>query len=547
MVKPEHAGGWRALLAGQGAPLAGALVLGMASASIGVAVIAFADRRLLAGGIVDTGTLARFAMLLAALLVVSVAAQSMLTALGHRRVHALRRVLIKRLLDTPVQTVERVGKGALFATLASDIRSITMAFVHLPELIYGGTLTVGAFAYLAWLSPALFACVLAWMAVTLAIGLALMNRLHRHLRGLREAEDALYRHFHDLLDGFKELVLNRQRAAFMHAEIDAAARTYRDEITRTDFYHGLAGNWANVMVLGALGLAFYLASGRALADLGTASTFAVTLLFIRTPLVSAVASIPSLLAARVAWRKIDGLTLAPYEPDFTTASPALPADWRTLSMRHVCFRYPDMPDAPGFGIGPIDLTLRRGETVFITGGNGGGKSSFARVLAGLYHADAGTIAVDGQRIDAATMPSYRRLFSIVLSDFHLSDRLLGPDGDPPDGIVRDWLRHLALPDASARDARLVRRAVSQGQRKRLGLMVAALEQRDILLLDEWAADQDPQRRQVFYRETLPRLRKAGVTVVAITHDDRYLDAADRVLSMDQGRLHELPRAGGPVA
>jgi putative ATP-binding cassette transporter len=80
---------------------------------------------------------------------------------------------------------------------------------------------------------------------------------------------------------------------------------------------------------------------------------------------------------------------------------------------------------------------------------------------------------------------------------------------------------------------------SQGQRKRLALLMAAVEQRDCLLLDEWAADQDPQFRQFFYHELLPALQSQGKTIIAITHDDHYFDRADRLLKMDAGCLTEV--------
>ena len=81
--------------------------------------------------------------------------------------------------------------------------------------------------------------------------------------------------------------------------------------------------------------------------------------------------------------------------------------------------------------------------------------------------------------------------------------------------------------------------LSQGQRKRLALLLAVAEQRDILLLDEWAADQDPQFRRIFYRELLPELRALGKTVFAISHDDHYFEYADRLLEMRSGHLREL--------
>jgi putative pyoverdin transport system ATP-binding/permease protein len=81
--------------------------------------------------------------------------------------------------------------------------------------------------------------------------------------------------------------------------------------------------------------------------------------------------------------------------------------------------------------------------------------------------------------------------------------------------------------------------LSAGQRKRLALIVSLLEKRPLLMLDEWAADQDPEFRRKFYYDLLPELKRAGETVVAISHDDRYLDEMDvpaRRLRMEDGRI-----------
>ena len=85
---------------------------------------------------------------------------------------------------------------------------------------------------------------------------------------------------------------------------------------------------------------------------------------------------------------------------------------------------------------------------------------------------------------------------------------------------------------------------SGGQRQRLAIARAVLRNAPILVLDEWAADQDPQFRRKFYREILPELKRRGLTIVAVTHDDHYFDAAERRLHMEEGRLSELAAGGG---
>jgi putative ATP-binding cassette transporter len=205
------------------------------------------------------------------------------------------------------------------------------------------------------------------------------------------------------------------------------------------------------------------------------------------------------------------------------------------------YRYPGDGGESGFDVGPIDLQLYRGELVFLVGGNGSGKSTLARLLTGLHRPSAGEIRLDGQPVQAEQWQAYRQLFASVFTDFHLFARLLGPLGQEVDeSLVGRWLDQLRLSHKIRFSAgRLAGTRFSQGQRKRLALLLAMLEDRDILILDEWAADQDPLFRRLFYRELLPQLKAAGKTILAITHDDHYFDQADRLLKMDGGRLHEL--------
>ncbi|MBQ24111.1 multidrug ABC transporter permease/ATP-binding protein [Alcanivorax sp.] len=516
-------------------------VLSVLSAGLSVAVLAFISQRLLAGGADLAVVLLQFALLLVALLATATAAQVTLHVLGHRMVYGLRRDLVRRVLATDIEQLEKVGGPHLLAALSTDLRNLTIAFVHLPELVYGAALSVAALGWLAWLAPGLFAVTVAWLLGTALMGVWLVGCINFHVGKVREGDDHLYQDYQSMIDGRKELALNRPRAArFFDEEFDGHARGYRDHVTRADICNGVAGNLANVLVLALIGVLFYLAAGRGWADANTASVFALTILLLRTPLIGAVAALPTLLAARVSLRKLTGLELAEDATDLQASGDTL-AGFSTLSLQGVHYRYPDQDDAPGFAVGPLDLTIRRGELIFVQGGNGSGKSTFARLLTGLYRPQQGELRVDGELVTEANRVAFRQLFSSVFTDFHLFSRLLKGDGtEVAAADVDAWLATLGMQHkVRQQDGRLSDIRFSQGQRKRLALLMAVMETRDCLLLDEWAADQDPQFRQFFYLDLLPRLQAAGKTIIAITHDDHYFDRADRLLKMDSGRLEEL--------
>ena len=512
------------------------IVLSLLSAALGIGLIAFINRELIVTLNSSVMVLPQFLGLLLLLMAVTLGSQLALTMLGHHFVYRLRGEFIKRILDTRVERIEQIGNAQLLASLTSDVRNITIAFVRLPELIQGIILTIGSAAYLAWLSPKMMVVTSVWVAVTIIGGWLLVARVYQHMAVLRDTEDRLYHDFQIIIEGRKELALNRQRAQQIFENVYSEdAKTYRHHIVRADTYHLSAVNWSNIMMLGAIGLAFYLANSLGWADTAVAATYSLTLLFLRTPMLSAVGALPTLLTAQVAFDKLNTFNLAPYEAEF----PQLPAakNWQTLELRNLMFHYGDN----GFHVGPVNMTLKRGELVFLIGGNGSGKSTLAMLLTGLYQPVSGDILLDGQVVEASSMESYRRLFSAVFTDVHLFDRLIDDQGQAIDpALVQNWLERLKMQDKIKLEGnRVLNLKLSKGQTKRLALLLATAEQRDILLLDEWAADQDPHFRRIFYRELLPWLQSLGKTVFAISHDDHYFLHADRLLEMRDGILSEL--------
>lgn len=516
------------------------MLLSLASAAVGIGVIAFINQKLIESSAAPWQVLPEFLGLVLLLLLVTLGAQLALTTLGHHFVYDLRARLIKRILDTDTETLESIGSAGVLASLSADVRNVTIAFVRLPELVQGVVITLGAVLYLGWLSPGMLAVTALWVVLTMLVGWFLVQNVYSHLARVRETEDALYRDYESFIDGHKELSLNRSRArALYEGDYDDHSRRYRHHIIRSDTFHLSAVNWSNIMMLGAIGVAFFLANGLGWASTNVAATYSLTLLFLRTPLIQAVGALPTLLNAQVAFRKLESLNLADYQAGFGEAPPD--QGWQTIELRGVTYQYPDVDDN-GFVVGPIDLTLRRGELVFLIGGNGSGKSTLARLLTGLYRPRQGQVLVDGKPVEnEEEWQRFRQRFSTVFTDFHLFDQLMGPDGGEPDAErVETWLQRLQMKGKLLFDGnRVTNPNLSQGQRKRLAMLLAVAEQRDFLLLDEWAADQDPQFRRTFYQELLANLHDMGVTVFAISHDDHYFERADRLLEMRAGHLREL--------
>jgi putative ATP-binding cassette transporter len=222
------------------------------------------------------------------------------------------------------------------------------------------------------------------------------------------------------------------------------------------------------------------------------------------------------------------------------------SDFAEIRMEGIEFAFPVSSGEKPFAVGPLNVTIRRGEVIFVTGGNGAGKSTFIKLLTGLYQPERGRLMIDNLPISVSRLRSYRALIAPVFSDFHLFDRFYGLEAFN-EITAREFLVWMEMTNvADITGDQFTRTDLSTGQRKRLALVAALLEGKPILILDEWAADQDSHFRLKFYREILPELRRRGLTIIAVTHDDRYFDVADRCLHLEEGRLTERQVGEGCV-
>ena len=275
--------------------------------------------------------------------------------------------------------------------------------------------------------------------------------------------------------------------------------------------------------------------------------FALLLVYMVGPLESVLGSLPTMKLAIISARHMED-TVAGLSQQEHVARSHEARHFRSLALQGVEHQYYNEVNSRSFMLGPVNLAFAPGELVYLVGGNGSGKTTLAKLLVGLYRPEAGQILVDGVPVTDADRDHYRQTFSAVFSDFHLFDSIL--DGVSPafDERGNAWLARLGLEHkVQIRNGAFTTRSLSQGQRKRLALVVACLEDRPFLVFDEWAADQDPVFRETFYGELLPELRAMGKTVLVISHDDRYFHLADRLVRMAHGQVVSIGSPGGTVA
>ncbi len=459
-------------------------------------------------------------------------------------IHKVRVRLMDYVRRSELLPLEAIGRADIVAAITKETTSLTQASNMLAFAAQGGILIFFVVIYVAYLSLIAFVLSIVVVGVGAALFYAKSRQLTIETREALNWENRLYDRLTDLLDGFKEVRFNAARSDDLYEDIVETSRSAANIKIRSQsetFKRMVFLQTSLYVLLGSVAFVVPALSGAL--EVGSITKTITALVFIVASCFGLVQTIPIVMRANSAADHLDRLearlrdTIASIDPGDMEP----PKRFSKIEMKDVHFHYSDKFSENVFKVGPFNFTLTAGELVFITGGNGSGKSTFFKVLAGLYTPDSGEMTFDGIRVSDRTRDTYRGMIAAVFPDFHLFKRLYGiPHPDPIE--LDDLLAAFKLLDkTNVTDGEFRTVDLSSGQRKRLALIVSLLEKRPLLLLDEWAADQDPEFRRKFYFEVLPALKRAGTTVVAITHDDRYLEDVNvpaRRLRMDEGRFVE---------
>jgi len=516
-----------------------AVVAGLVSGACSAALIALINTALNRGPLAARWLLGGFVALTLAKIGSNALAQLTLDHFAQRTLAELGRALSHRVLATPLRQLEALGVSRLLTGLTDDVAVIGWAIQNVPTLAINLAVLAGCSVYLAWLSWRVFVGVLAAIVLGMLGYRILITRAYRYLQRARDARETLFHHFRALTDGIKELKLHAgRRRAFLVEEVEPAIETLRRANLAGTRHHLVAASWTQLLFYGLIGLVLFGLSVVEPPPLETLSGYVLASFYMMSPAWAVIESWPIFARGRVSLQKVEALRLS-LAAGNGLAMPTTnrsPHSWKSLELEGVRFAYTDAGQN-GFVLGPLDFTLRRGEIVFLVGGNGSGKSTLVKVLTGLYPPQAGLIRLDGHCITETNREWLHSYFSVLFSDCYLFDRLLGLEESNLDARAREHLIQLELDDkVEVHRGALSTTALSQGQRKRLALLTAFLEDRPIYVFDEWVADQDPHYREVFYHRLLPALKAQGKTLIVISHDDRYYGIGDRVVKLDYGRL-----------
>lgn len=451
----------------------------------------------------------------------------------HLRMHLSRQILKK-----PLHDLENMGSPKLLALLTEDVQNIGQGLNQIPSFCISIAIIIACSFYLAWLSP-LALLVLLLLAVPAMFGHRILLKKGKQVFSqVLKLRDQQFGHFQALSEGTKELKLHQpRRQSFLHELLEPTTAAHQDKLIAGRIWHEIASTWSQslyfIFILGLFALA---AIKQTSPEILTA--YALVALYMKSYVARFLSALPHWSRAEVTLQKIESLGFSLeasdeiFEQHKTTTNKDL-----CLELKGIAHTYTREFDDSQFTLGPINLKFTSGELVFLTGGNGSGKTTLIKVLTALYTPEVGGIYLNGNLITNETLESYRQNFSVIFADFFLFEQLLGLEGNNFKANISEYLTMLQLEHkVSIQDGKLSTTNLSTGQRKRLALLTAYLEDRPIYIFDEWAASQDPLFKEIFYRKLLPELKSRGKLIIVISHDDHYYDIADHIVKLDYGQL-----------
>lgn len=458
--------------------------------------------------------------------------------------HQVRLRIVNKIRQAELLPLEQLGRAEIYASVSKEMLTISNAAHSMAMMCQAALLVFFTLLYIAWLSVLAFAFFVVGIAAGVGFFLLRKGRLSKDIHQSTTLENELVDDLTHLLDGFQEVKMSEKRSADLNehlSQISASAMEMKSHVTSQ---LATASVFSQSMFYFLAAAVVFLLPRLSTLEPDTLVHLSAGVLFLTGPLVGLVGLSQVYTTANVSAENIEDLEIAldrKVRPaSQRKASPLVlrGAPFHVITFEAVEFAYTSPDGQVSFRLGPIDLSLSRGETIFITGGNGSGKSTFLRLLTCLYFPSQGQVTLDGQRLSEANAATYRDLFSVIFYDYHLFDRLYGLPGVDAQH-QEQLLEKLQLKGVTRIvDDRFETLKLSSGQKRRVALFVNYLENKPICVFDEWAAEQDPDFRKYFYTDILPELKAQGKTVIAVTHDDHYynMNYIDRIIKLQEGKI-----------
>jgi putative ATP-binding cassette transporter len=461
--------------------------------------------------------------------------------LSGKLIYDTQKRLVDKLRNTEFITFEETEESYIYKNLIESTDILFEASRAAVNGFAGITMIIGSAIYMAVLAIEAFIIIVILISLGVFIFVKIQKRVVDNLAKSKEGEVNFLKFFDDFINGFTEVKMSRTRGDdLLKNHLNRSSDHAREDRLQSENHITNSIMFAHSFFLVLVGCMVFLMPqfGEGLAS--PIVKLVPVVLFIVGPLGAIIMVVPLMSKSDIALKSIaeleEKLDQRNDVKDTVDKSPWKEPDGiKQLRLDGVTFKYQNNNNNGSFRLGPIDLEIEAKQILFLVGGNGTGKSTLMKILAGLYHPQAGAITLNGIEVDKTNYAHYREKISLILSDFHIFDRLYGLP-DVPDEQVNEILQKLQLDQRiKFRDGKFSTVDLSTGQKKRLALLTSLVEDTPILLFDEVSADLDPHFRKYYYHNILPELKAQGRTIIAVSHDDRYFHLADRVVKLDFGR------------
>ena len=453
---------------------------------------------------------------------------------------AINRVRIRvtdKLRGTELPYIETAGHAKIYTSITQDTSLISESAIILINACQQMIVVFICLLYIAWLSIPGFVVTISVLSISVLMYLYNSKYIGAQLHEVANKESEFFNGIKSILVGFKEIKINQKKNNALFTHIETIAKDAKEIKVAAGLHFVIELMFAQTSFYILCAAIIFILPVLSATQIDQVVGITIAILFLFGPLSMVVSAFPMFVRANVA---VENIYQLEHEIDISSkvqqpANPQAPI-FESLEFDQVSFFYPQQGEITAFGVGPLSFKINKGETLFIVGGNGSGKSTLLKLLVGLYYPLSGNIYINDKLLEADDYVHYRELYSTIFTDFHLFDRLYGIE-EIDYRRVDELLKTMGLAKKTTfKNHGFSNTDLSTGQKKRLAYIASVLENKQIYIFDEWAADQDPEFRQYFYEVLLKDLKAKGKTVIAVSHDDRYFFAADKVIKIEYGRI-----------
>lgn len=451
----------------------------------------------------------------------------------------LELAMVQKVQSTSFESFEKLGAEKIYAAI-NDTRVLSRIPEIFVSLINSFVTILCALGYLYWISPVAATIILVVMANLLLIYFARNEKMERDLNQVRDLQNSYFRYLQELLLGFKQLRISALRSSNLfnnHILLNRnKARDLSVSASRQYVVNQLIGVYSWYILFGII---LFLLPLIIQINLGEIAAFITSVLFMMTPISQLISFFPFYTGCKIALERINGIyTELEINAVQVVTNTQVPGRFDTIRFENVSYQYAS-GDKNIFALDSLNLTVYKGEILFIVGGNGSGKSTFINVLTGLCRPTSGRIFIDEKEMSWQDYASFNNHMAVVYSNQYLFRE--NYDNHDLSESARNFIDYrnlfnllhvLRMDDAGTN----LSTNLSKGEQKRVSLMLGLLEDKPLIVLDEWAAEQDPRNRRMFYTQWLRHMTEMGKTVIAVSHDDDFYHEADRVIKFNYGKI-----------